>query len=60
MRKYKTFNYPGAKVGSKTLLTGIRKKDGECEYLISGFYEPNENSNAISFLYEEKLNGKGK
>jgi hypothetical protein len=62
MRKYKTFNYPNYVVGSKTLLTGIRKKEG-CEniYLISGFYEPNPNSSqAISFLYEGKLNGKGK
>jgi hypothetical protein len=61
MRKYKTFNYPDAEEGSKTLLTGIRRKAG-CEniYLISGFYEKDANSLAISFLYEGKLNGKGK
>lgn len=60
MRKYKTFNYPNATEGSKTLLTGIRKKCEEI-YLISGFYEPDSNSSvAISFLYEGKLDGKGK
>ena len=60
MRKYKTFNYPGSTDKSKTLLTGIREK-GNGTYLISGFYEPTNTSNeAISFLYEGKLNGKGK
>ncbi len=60
MRKYKTFNYPSSTDNSKTLLTGIRQKSDN-RYLISGFYEPTDESNAaISFLYEGDLKGKGK
>lgn len=50
-RVYKTFNYPNAKEGSKTLLTGIVKKDDK--YLISGFYE--EGDKTVSFLWKGRI-----
>src|SRR5688572_1378545 len=53
-RIYLKFNYPEAVSGSKTLLTGIRRK-GKVLY-ITGFYEP-PNSETISFFYKGDLSG---
>jgi hypothetical protein len=61
IRNYKTFNYPGALPGSRTLLTGIRQTDKEHEYVITGFYEfPNSAFPTVSFVYKGHLNGYGK
>jgi len=59
--KYKTFNFPGALPGSRTLLTGIRETGREQEYIITGFYEfPDNTFPTISFVFRGLLNGYGK
>lgn len=59
--EYKTFNFPGALPGSRTLLTGIRETCQEHEYIITGFYEfPDGAFPTISFVFKGHLNGYGK
>jgi len=52
---YTTFNFPGAIPGSKTLLTGIRRK--KSNLYISGFYVPSSDANTVSFLYKGLATG---
>ncbi len=70
-RKYRTFNYPGAIPGGKTLLTGIRgvnpykcnKSNKNNKVYICGFYEPppiQPDQSVKSFVYKGCLHGKGK
>ena len=60
-RQYQTFNYPKAKPGGKTLLTGIRGKiiGNPCQVYISGFYDYPDGSKVDAFVYRGNLEGGG-
>lgn len=58
---YRSFDFPGALPGSRTLLTGIRETSNTGEYVITGFYEyPNSTFPTTSFVFRGTLNGNGK
>jgi hypothetical protein len=58
-RTYRTFDFPNALPGSRTLLTGIRP-DG-CDHIITGFYNyPEDVLPTASFVYKGDLCGVGK
>lgn len=59
-RTYRTFNFPGATTGSKTLLTGIRgsSKNSQKVY-ICGFYKCPEETCVVPFVYKGYPSGKG-
>lgn len=54
-RRYTDFSYPSKRPGN-TLLTGVRRMNGEdSRVLISGFFEPSE-GRTRSFVYLGPLN----
>lgn len=59
-RCYSPFNYPSMVAGEKTLLTGIRHVNGECDDVVyvSGFYVPFEQP-TTSFVYKGGLDARG-